>query len=196
MQGPAVTDVLEVLAGIPDPELGIGIVDLGLIYDITLGEDSITIVMTMTTPACPLPALLREQIEEALHAQFPALRQIEIQLVWEPPWSPLLMSPKARAMLGWPHTRPIRQEETMNIPAGGQTESVLDVRGLEPRARHPLIFRTFDQLAPGQSFVLVNDHDPKPLYYQMQFERKGQFDWQYLEEGPEVWRVRITRMQP
>lgn len=51
----------------------------------------------------------------------------------------------------------------------------------------------FKQLAPGQSFVLVNDHDLKPLYYQFRFEREGQFTWEYLEQGPEVWRVRIGR---
>ena len=72
-------------------------------------------------------------------------------------------------------------------------QSVLDVRTLVPRERHPLIFRTFDALGAGEEFELVNDHDPKPLYYQLQAERGASFDWQYLEEGPEVWRVRIAR---
>lgn len=69
----------------------------------------------------------------------------------------------------------------------------LDVREVAPRTRHPLIFSTFDGLQPGQSFVLVNDHDPKPLFYQFQAERTGQFDWEYLATGPEEWQVRITR---
>ncbi|GAA6731424.1 MULTISPECIES: DUF2249 domain-containing protein [Thermus] len=69
----------------------------------------------------------------------------------------------------------------------------LDVRSIPPRERHPRIFGVFDGLAPGESFVLVNDHDPKPLYYQFQAERPGAFAWEYLEAGPEVWRVRITR---
>jgi uncharacterized protein (DUF2249 family) len=69
----------------------------------------------------------------------------------------------------------------------------LDVRQIIPRERHPLIFSTFDQLSAGDSFILVNDHDPKPLYYQFSFEREGQFDWQYLAQGPEVWQVRISR---
>jgi uncharacterized protein (DUF2249 family) len=69
----------------------------------------------------------------------------------------------------------------------------LNVREIIPRERHPLIFRTFDELAKGDSFVLVNDHDPKPLYYQFLHEREGLFSWQYLEEGPEEWRVKITR---
>ena len=69
----------------------------------------------------------------------------------------------------------------------------LDVREIVPRERHELIFATFGALAPGQSFVLVNDHDPKPLYYQFQAEQPGQANWEYLEQGPEVWRVRIGR---
>jgi uncharacterized protein (DUF2249 family) len=72
---------------------------------------------------------------------------------------------------------------------------VLDVRSFEPRLRHDLIFKTFWKLEPGKSYVLVNDHDPKPLYYQFKFEYDGQFRWDYLEEGPEVWRVRIGRTE-
>jgi uncharacterized protein (DUF2249 family) len=72
-------------------------------------------------------------------------------------------------------------------------ETALDVRQTPPAQRHPLIFQTFEALKPGKAFVLVNDHDPKPLYYQFKFEREGQFTWDYLEQGPEVWRVRIGR---
>ncbi len=49
---------------------------------------------------------------------------------------------------------------------------------------------------PGEAFVLVNDHDPKPLYYQFTFEKPGQFTWTYQEEGPDVWRVEIGRTDP
>jgi uncharacterized protein (DUF2249 family) len=69
----------------------------------------------------------------------------------------------------------------------------LDVRTIQPRDRHPMIFTTFDNLQPGESFELVNDHAPKPLYYQFLHERPDLFEWEYLEEGPETWRVRITR---
>ncbi len=72
-------------------------------------------------------------------------------------------------------------------------EVILDVRTIPPRERHPLIFATFDRLRPGQAFILVNDHDPKPLCYQFDAERPGAFEWTYLEQGPEVWRVRIGR---
>ena len=72
-------------------------------------------------------------------------------------------------------------------------KTVLDVREIPPRERHPLILGTFDALTPGESFVLVNDHDPKPLHYQFQFEKAGQFTWDYQEQGPDVWRVEIGR---
>lgn len=72
-------------------------------------------------------------------------------------------------------------------------EKILDVRSIAPRERHTRIFDTFADLQPAQAFVLVNDHDPKPLYYQFQAEHQGEFSWNYLEQGPEVWRVRIGR---
>jgi uncharacterized protein (DUF2249 family) len=75
--------------------------------------------------------------------------------------------------------------------APGET---LDVREIVPRERHPRIFDTFDALAPGEWFELVNDHDPKPLWYQFSAERADAFSWEYLEEGPERWRVRIGRV--
>jgi uncharacterized protein (DUF2249 family) len=69
----------------------------------------------------------------------------------------------------------------------------LDVRPIPPKDKHPTIFETFDDLAPGDHFVLVNDHDPNPLYYQFEVERPGELEWDYLEEGPEVWRVKLTK---
>jgi len=80
------------------------------------------------------------------------------------------------------------KEQTMTT-----TDQQLDVRTEPPARRHELIFDTYEQLEPGTGFVLVNDHDPKPLYYQFAAEHAGQFSWDYLEEGPEVWRVRIGR---
>jgi uncharacterized protein (DUF2249 family) len=78
----------------------------------------------------------------------------------------------------------------------GGAPAVLGVREMAPRIRHPKIFETFDALAPGAAFILVNDHDPKPLLYQFKFERGDQFNWRYLEEGPEVWRVEISKRLP
>ncbi|OGS99958.1 MAG: hemerythrin [Gallionellales bacterium RBG_16_56_9] len=73
------------------------------------------------------------------------------------------------------------------------TKTTVDVRNIAPRDRHPLIFGTFANLAPGEALLLVNDHDPKPLYYQFQAEYSGEFSWEYLESGPAVWKVRIGR---
>ena len=71
--------------------------------------------------------------------------------------------------------------------------ATIDVREIAPRMRHPLIFQTFQKLAPGQALLLVNDHDPKPLYYQFDAEFPGLFEWDYRERGPDVWQVRIGR---
>jgi uncharacterized protein (DUF2249 family) len=71
--------------------------------------------------------------------------------------------------------------------------TVLDVRSEIPARRHQLIFETYGALAAGDSFELVNDHDPKPLYYQLAAEHPGQFTWEPLEEGPETWRIAIGR---
>jgi uncharacterized protein (DUF2249 family) len=73
------------------------------------------------------------------------------------------------------------------------TDPILDVREEPPVRRHALIFETFQALEPGAGFELRNDHDPKPLYYQFAAEEAGRFTWDYLEQGPDVWRVRIGR---
>lgn len=70
---------------------------------------------------------------------------------------------------------------------------VLNVTLLEPRMKHPTIFKHFDELQPGGSFEILNDHDPKPLYYQMIGERGNVFSWTYLENGPQWWRVQIRK---
>jgi uncharacterized protein (DUF2249 family) len=69
--------------------------------------------------------------------------------------------------------------------------TTLDVRSLVPAERHRKIFETYDGLPVGDKFLLVDDHDPKPLYYQFDAEHKGEFSWRYLEQGPQVWRVEI-----
>ena len=69
----------------------------------------------------------------------------------------------------------------------------IDVREITPRERHPLIFETYDNLASGASMLLVNDHDPKPLYYQLKAERENLDGWDYVESGPDTWQVRISK---
>jgi uncharacterized protein (DUF2249 family) len=70
----------------------------------------------------------------------------------------------------------------------------IDVRRLVPAERHKEIFELVGTLAPGLSFILVNDHDPKPLYYQLEAEHPKQYSWTYLERGPTVWRVEIGKL--
>lgn len=83
--------------------------------------------------------------------------------------------------------------ETQATRCASGTDAVLDVRTIPPRERHPRIFSTFEALPLNGAFVLVNDHDPKPLYYQFQAERSGAFTWDYERQGPDVWCVRIRR---
>ncbi|HCS20261.1 MAG TPA: iron-sulfur cluster repair di-iron protein [Bacteroidetes bacterium] len=71
--------------------------------------------------------------------------------------------------------------------------NILDVTVLEPRLKHSTIFARFDELPEGATLTIHNDHDPKPLYYQMLGERGNVFIWEYLEEGPVSWKVAITR---
>lgn len=73
------------------------------------------------------------------------------------------------------------------------TAEILDVTQIEPRLKHPTIFQHFDHLDAGEAFVIDNDHDPKPLYYQLLGERGNVFTWDYLEEGPARWKVRIAK---
>lgn len=82
-------------------------------------------------------------------------------------------------------------------PAGkdaGQPDT-LDVTKLPPPLKHPTVFEWFNKLAPGQSFILKNDHDPKPLFYQMLGLLGPVFNWQYIEEGPDWWLVTIAKHQ-
>ncbi|MBA3900044.1 MAG: iron-sulfur cluster repair di-iron protein [Bacteroidetes bacterium] len=70
----------------------------------------------------------------------------------------------------------------------------LNVTLIEPRLKHPTIFERFDALSGGEGFVIHNDHDPKPLYYQLLGERGNIFDWEYLLNGPEIWEVKISKL--
>jgi uncharacterized protein (DUF2249 family)/hemerythrin-like domain-containing protein len=78
-------------------------------------------------------------------------------------------------------------------PSAAGGDAVLDVRALAPAQRHEKIFATYGALGAGTGFVLLNDHDPKPLRYQFEAEHAGRFTWEVLEAGPTVWRVRIGR---
>ncbi|MDE3133070.1 MAG: metal-sulfur cluster assembly factor [Acidobacteriota bacterium] len=85
-----------------DPELGVNIVDLGLVYEVEVDEQAggVAIELTLTTPGCPLSGFMDDSIRGQL-AQLPQVRAIAVELVWEPPWSPEMMSSRARQALGW-----------------------------------------------------------------------------------------------
>lgn len=70
----------------------------------------------------------------------------------------------------------------------------IDAREIELLNRIGVIYTTFDNLQPGETMEIINDHDPHHLYQKLTIDRNGQFDWKYLAEGPDVWRVMITKI--
>lgn len=93
-------EILAALKTVIDPELGINIVDLGLVYEAARNANGIDIALTMTTPACPLGEMMREEIKLTLRDRFPDAPAVRVELVWDPPWSPELMSEHSRRQLG------------------------------------------------------------------------------------------------
>jgi metal-sulfur cluster biosynthetic enzyme len=92
--------VLEALKNVIDPELGINIVDLGLVYDVAIEDGAVRITYTLTTMGCPIGPLIEEQMAGAL-AEVPGVERVEAEMVLRPPWSPELMSEEAKAALGF-----------------------------------------------------------------------------------------------
>ncbi|BAL24679.1 metal-sulfur cluster assembly factor [Azoarcus sp. KH32C] len=93
--------IRELLRQVIDPEVGINIVDLGLIYGLEFADDELLIRLTMTSPACPLGDVIISDIDSVLDPAVPQDIRIRVMLVWEPPWSPELMTPEARKHFGW-----------------------------------------------------------------------------------------------
>ncbi len=101
---PASPEMLrETLTHVIDPELGINIVDLGLVYDVSVGDAAARVVMTLTTPGCPLHASIEEAVERAIETRHPDLEGVAVELVWDPPWDTDRITPEGRAQLGWGH---------------------------------------------------------------------------------------------
>jgi len=94
-------DILRALRAVNDPEVGVNIVDLGLIYSTEIHGAAVRIVMTMTTPACPMHSYLSEEVREAILAQEEDIDEVEVTVVWDPPWSPRMISEAGRRQLGW-----------------------------------------------------------------------------------------------
>jgi metal-sulfur cluster biosynthetic enzyme len=91
-------DVVKVLKTVNDPEIGIDIVDLGLVYDLKIDDDSVTIKMTMTAPSCPLTDWILFDAQKKVE-EMDGVSKCDIELVWDPPWIPDMISDEARKML-------------------------------------------------------------------------------------------------
>ena len=96
-------EVWDALREVVDPEIGLNVVDLGLVYGVTVGEANVSVTLTMTTPACPLSGYISEVAADAIRRHDPSLGAVDVAIVWEPPWTPALMSDHAKRLLGWPH---------------------------------------------------------------------------------------------
>jgi len=94
------TSIRSCLESVIDPELGVNVVDLGLIYNIKIEQGKISIDMTLTTPGCPLAGMLAGSAEQAVREAFPDT-DVEVSLVWDPPWTPDMLSSEAKEQLGY-----------------------------------------------------------------------------------------------
>lgn len=93
--------VMAAIATVIDPEAGMNIVDLGLIYGVEIDGGRVTVTMTMTTPTCPVGDWLADSVEEAVATRFPSVESVEVVLTFDPPWTPDRMTDAARAKFGW-----------------------------------------------------------------------------------------------
>ena len=109
-------------------------------------------------------------------------------------WSVRFWKPERKAASQGPDV-PAVPTTTSTQPMSTSSAPVaeLDVRVIPPRDKHPTIFRTLEALKPGEALLLLNDHDPRPLRYQLDAEHPGGYDWTYEAQGPELWKVRISR---
>ena len=94
-------EVREALRSVEDPEAGMNIVDLGLVYAIVAEPGRVRVEMTMTSPACPVGPYLVDEAAAAIRALAAEGTEVSVDLVWEPPWTPERMSPQARSRFGW-----------------------------------------------------------------------------------------------
>jgi metal-sulfur cluster biosynthetic enzyme len=93
--------VREALRAIDDPEAGMNIVDLGLVYGVTVEQARVQVDVTMTSAACPMADLIVDQVRDVVTAMVPAQTSVDVRLVWDPPWTPERMTGIAREHFGW-----------------------------------------------------------------------------------------------
>ncbi|HDH99487.1 MAG: aromatic ring hydroxylase [Candidatus Latescibacterota bacterium] len=91
--------VWEALKGCYDPEIPVNIVDLGLVYEVKVEDGDVRVKMTMTAPGCPLSAWIARQAEDAVRS-LEGVKDVHVELVWDPPWTPDRMSEEAKRTLG------------------------------------------------------------------------------------------------
>jgi len=92
-------DVFDALRGVVDPELGVNVVDLGLVYGVEIKEGVVRVEMTLTSPGCPLAGLIDQMVRSAV-GKLEGVEKVELELVWDPPWIPAMMSEEVREEFG------------------------------------------------------------------------------------------------
>ena len=97
---PTRDEVFEALRAVEDPELGMDIVDLGLLYDVEVENGNVKVIHTLTSMGCPVGPLVQHNVDEVVRA-LPGVEAVDIELVWDPPWSPEKMSDDAKFILGF-----------------------------------------------------------------------------------------------
>jgi metal-sulfur cluster biosynthetic enzyme len=98
---PTRDEVFEALRRVEDPELGMDIVELGLLYDVEVDGPNVKVVHSLTSMGCPAGPMIQEDIHNVMTADFPELENVEIELTWDPPWTPERMSDDAKFILGF-----------------------------------------------------------------------------------------------
>lgn len=101
MTPPGVDRIRDLLRQVIDPEVGVNVVDLGLVYRIEASAAGVRVEMTMTSPACPLGEMIVDEARAVLAAGIPGSGELDVALVWNPPWEPSMMSDRAKESLGW-----------------------------------------------------------------------------------------------
>lgn len=93
--------IRKALEKVIDPELGVSIVDLGLIYDVRFEDGVAEVEMTLTSPGCPLAGVIDRQVKEVVGFEVPEVKKLTVEIVWDPPWSKDLMSEELKAEFGF-----------------------------------------------------------------------------------------------
>jgi metal-sulfur cluster biosynthetic enzyme len=97
---PTREDVFEALRAVEDPELGMDIVELGLLYDVEVDGPKVKVIHTLTSMGCPVGPMIQENVDQIVRAM-PEVDDVEVELTWDPPWSPEKMSDDAKFILGF-----------------------------------------------------------------------------------------------